>query len=86
MLRSADHRPTVRRRGINRLGIHGMESEATANGRPTTRRADGALSRDVHHTMQRGNGRRPEPAICITVRFYRHIELLSPTADISTPE
>ncbi|KAG7209138.1 hypothetical protein KM043_015282 [Ampulex compressa] len=28
---------------------------------------------------------RAQPAICITVCFYRHIELLSPTADISTP-
>ncbi|KZC12631.1 hypothetical protein WN55_04794 [Dufourea novaeangliae] len=35
--------------------------------------------------MQRGNRERrlkPEPAICITVRFYRRIELLSPTADM----
>lgn len=56
-----------------------MESEATADDK-----ANGQCTRKMYYTMQCGNGRRPESAICITIRFYHYIELLSPTADIST--
>lgn len=56
-----------------------MESEATADDK-----VNGQCTRKMYYTMQCGNGRRPESAICITIRFYHYIELLSPTADIST--